>query len=52
MILFNNHPPIWRYSIYNFTIETPKETTIWFRFWTRFFFGGKWTRLNETKASP
>lgn len=28
-----------------YSFQTHKDTTWWFRFWVKFFFNGKWTRM-------
>lgn len=40
-------PPKWRVSFLEDTlvVTTPKNASWWFRFWTKFFFGAKWSRL-------
>ncbi len=37
----------WRVTFVDgtYSFETIKDTTWWFRFWVKFFFNGKWTRL-------
>jgi hypothetical protein len=40
-------PPKWQASFLEKTwiFTTAKNTSWWFRFWTKFFFGAQWTRL-------
>ena len=37
----------WKFSVLNGTwvFQTTEDVSWWFRFWTKFFFNGKWKKL-------